>query len=116
MMPLAISGRRPAFSLLELVLATILMAVTISALVAVFRPFANHSQTRAEEQLCELRREQLQLLVGSYQADYGRLPSSDMRELEASHLLGEALPRCPVDQRAFVLEQRSGLVLPHRHR
>lgn len=92
------------------------MAMAILTVIAtVTVKYVNQPVDRTKLQAYDLRVQQLEILAKQYQADYGRLPSSTMRELSDSRYLGEAIPFCPVDGRPLLLDIRTGTILPHAH-
>ena len=103
--------RRHGLTLLEIMLAMVILTV----MVAIVATYITQPSGRVKREACNLRSQQLQLLARQYQADYGTLPRRDMRELSDTRYLGEAIPSCPVDNRSYALDRRSGQVIAHNH-
>lgn len=101
---------RQGMSLIEIMLATVILSV---AAVAVMY-YVRQPTDRVKVAACDVRIEQLQVLSRQYQKDFGRVPNSNPRELTGDRYLGQPLPVCPVDGRAYRLD-RSGAVVPHNH-
>ncbi|MEZ6136222.1 MAG: prepilin-type N-terminal cleavage/methylation domain-containing protein [Pirellulaceae bacterium] len=102
-------AQRPGFSLVEVMLALVILTVVA---VSVLK-YTRQPGERVKQQACDLQIGQLQVLVEQYRADYRRLPSRDMQELSAHRYLGETLPVCPVDGRAFELNLANGQIVAH---
>jgi prepilin-type N-terminal cleavage/methylation domain-containing protein len=105
------STHRRGFSLVEVILATIVMAVIAVAVMN----FSHQPNDRVKKQACDAKIAELQLHVLQYQADYGQLPSANMAELADIRYLGQPLSNCPVDGSRFVLNRSTGLVVTHGH-
>lgn len=98
------SSHRPAFTLLEIMLAVIIVA-TVSALgIAHVRKPA----IGAHQNACNMHRELLQGHVDRYTATQDAAPSRDLRELVGADYIAGALPRCPSTAKAY--ELRGGIV------
>lgn len=104
-------NHRRGVSLIEVVLATVLLAVVA---VAVMR-FSQQPNDRVKIQACDARIAELQLLSLQYQADYGQMPGTTLSELTAARYLGQPVSVCPVDGRRFVLNRSTGLIVGHGH-
>lgn len=102
--------QRSGMSLMEIILATVILAVVAAAVMYYVRQPGERVKTAA----CDVRIEQLQVLTRQYQNDFGRTPSADLRELTGDRYLGQSLPICPVDGRAYRID-RTGSVMPHNH-
>ncbi len=102
---------RRGLTLLEIMLATILLA----AVAVVTMSYVQQPSERVKRESCNLRIQQLELLARQYQADCAKLPSSNLSELVAPRYLGEKLPMCPYDGRAYVFDSRTRTIAPHNH-
>jgi general secretion pathway protein G len=103
--------RRPGFSLLEAILAiTVMVAVGSISIYYLRRP-----NQQARQAACNMCREQIQGAVERFQVSNGRMPRTDLSDLRADpRLMPSGLPVCP-DDRPYLLDPRSGQVLPHTH-
>jgi competence protein ComGC len=103
--------QRVGLTLMEIVLALVILTVAAVVTMAYVRQPAD----RVKRESCNLRIQQLETLVLQYVADYGHQPSSNLSQLVSPRYLGERLPVCPVDGRAYVLDVRTGNLVPHSH-
>jgi general secretion pathway protein G len=103
--------QRVGLTLMEIVLALVIMTVAAVVTMAYVRQPAD----RVKRESCNLRIQQLETLVLQYVADYGRQPSTNLSQLVSPRYLGETLPVCPVDGRAYILDARTGNLVPHSH-
>ena len=103
--------QRSGVSLLEIILATVVLTVAAAIVMA----YVRQPSERVKREACNLRVEQLQLLVRQHAADTGSLPARDLRQLTAERYLGSPLPVCPLDGRAYGLDTRGGQIVPHGH-
>lgn len=96
--------RRRGFTLLEIMLAVIVVA-TVSALgiAHVRKPAAG-----AHQNACNMHREILQGLTDRYAEEQDAAPSRDLRELVGLDYVNGKLPRCPSTTQAY--ELRNGVV------
>lgn len=102
---------RRGLSLVEVVLATAILGVVAVTVVA----YVHQPAERVKRESCNLRIQQLNVLAKQYMADHGRWPNRNLRELTDARYLGEPIPRCPVDNRPFVFNRRTGEVVDHAH-
>jgi competence protein ComGC len=102
-----VEGLRPAFTLIEMLLALTVMVTLSVAVIA----FVRLPRSKASGQACELNRCQLQLFAEEYNRINGRWPSTNLRELGTSSY---SVPTCPVDGRPYSLD-RNGYVQSHNH-
>ncbi len=105
------SPRNRAVSLIEIILATVVLAVVSVAVLQ----FATMPGDRVKKQTCDAIIAELELLTEQYQTDTGALPSSNLAPLSGDRYLGHQLPTCPVDGRAYALDRRTAAVVPHAH-
>lgn len=105
------SALRRGLTLLEILLATIVLTVLATVVMA----YVRQPSERVKRASCDLRIQQLELHSRQYVSDHGRHPSSNLRELSDARYLGEPLPVCPVDGRAYRLDRRSGTIISHAH-
>jgi competence protein ComGC len=103
--------QRAALTLVEIVLALVILTVAAVVTMAYVRQPAE----RVKRESCNLRIQQLETLVLQYIADYGHQPSSNLSQLVSPRYLGETLPVCPLDGRAYLLDTRTGNIVPHSH-
>ncbi len=99
---------RKAFSLIEVVLATIVLAI-IGGIAA---KYAVQPRQKVGANACELQRVELQLQAELYRRTHGRPVSGLMTELSTS---GRSIPSCPVDGRSYQFNAATGKVIPHSH-
>jgi competence protein ComGC len=96
---------------MEIVLALVVLTVVAAVTMA----YVRQPGETVKREACNLRVQQLETLVLQYAADYGQRPSSNLSQLAAPRYLGENIPVCPVDGRAYTLDTRSGTIVPHNH-
>jgi prepilin-type N-terminal cleavage/methylation domain-containing protein len=102
-------SRRNAFTLLEIMLAVIIVATVATLGIAhVRKPAAD-----AHQNACNVHRELLQGLATRYTEEQDAAPSRDLRELVGLDYLNGTLPRCPSTAQAY--ELRSGVVACPTH-
>ena len=77
--------------------------------------FLHQPAERVKQKAYELHISQLDILSKQFQSDYGRWPSTNMRELKEGRYIGSPIPVCPVDRKPFVFDRRVGQVATHRH-
>lgn len=105
------SRRTSGLTVLEIVLAL----VVLSALAAATMSYVRQPAETVKREACNLRVGQLNTLILQYQADNRSLPSTNLSQLSTARYLGATLPVCPVDGRPYVLDTRTGQVVPHGH-
>ncbi len=99
---------RDAFSILEMIVALVIVVVLTTATIA----YVRQPRARISDQSCQLGKSELQLRVDEYLRINGRLPSVNLRELVTRT---SPLPICPVDGQPYQLDRTTGLVRAHVH-
>ncbi len=107
----SMTQRRSGLTLLEVMLAVVVLSVVAALTMA----YVRQPSDRVKRESCNLRIQQLELLTRQFQADFARLPSSNLRELADVRYLGENPPICPFDGRSYVLDTRTGSIVAHEH-
>ncbi len=89
------SSVRPprAFSLLELILAVVI----ISTVVAISLQYLRPTDEAARQRSCDVTRQSLQNNADRFFSVEGNWPSRDLREIATTTLAGDSLPLCPCD-------------------
>ena len=92
--------RRHAFTLLEIMLAVIIVATVAAIGIAHVRKPA----TGAHQNACNMHREMLQGQPERYTEEKDAAPSRDLRELVGLDYVNGKLPRCPSTAQAYELQ------------
>jgi len=88
------SVRRPrAFSLLEMILAVVI----ISTVAAVSLQYLRPTGEAARQRTCDVTRQLLQNYTDRYYSSAGSWPSRDLSEIATATFAGDSLPLCPCD-------------------
>ena len=92
-MPVSMRDRcRIGLTLIE-VMAALIVAATVAAIsLQYLRPAGEASKQRS----CDMTRAMLQNDARRYTETTGRMPSTDLRELETAAFAGPRMPTCPV--------------------
>ncbi len=104
-------GLRSGVTLIEVIMATALLTVIATTVLY----YSRQPGDRVKQHACDLHAERLEVNCQQYRLDYGVFPSSSMTELGSVRYLGESLPVCPVDGRAYIFESSTGKVIRHSH-
>ncbi len=106
----------PVRSFAGMTLLELVAALTIAATVAALGiHYLKPTGTVAHQRSCDLTRELLQNDCERYFDINGRLPRTDLRELQSSEFSGDPVPHCPSTGERYRLN-RSGRVECPAHR
>jgi len=96
---------RAGLTLVELIAALVIAAAVTAIGIAFLRPVSDTGKQRS----CDLTRQLLQNDAQRYVESTGRMPRSDLRELQTDQFSGTVLPSCPVTGQSYRLS-RTGTV------
>ena len=103
---------RPAFSLLE-----VLMAVTLMGIVAaVVMPRLTSHSTEARIHACHVYRGNIEIQAELWFRNRGVWPADDLADIgTTSRYFPDGLPTCPVDNSGYTISANTGRVIAHSH-
>ncbi len=98
---------RKAFSLIEILLAIVIIVTVIVATI----PYVMSSSQKVKTASCEMQSSELQIRADLYRRKYGKPVSSDLSEV----FTASESRVCPVDQEPFRYDLTTGKVIVHKH-
>lgn len=104
--------RRPAFSLLEVLLAVTLMGIVA----AVVMPRLTSHSTDARIHACHVYRGNIEIQSELWFRNRGVWPANDLTDIgTTARYFPDGLPKCPVDNSAYTISVNTGRVVTHSH-
>ena len=105
-------ARAGAFSLVELLIAVVLLGV----LAAIIIPRFIVSADEAKKNACAQNVARINQMVEKWHLDKGSWPSAEMVKIgKDPAYFPEGIPRCPVDGSKYLLHGETHRVAPHQH-
>jgi general secretion pathway protein G len=106
------SDNRGGFSLLELVMTVIILAV----IAAIVLPRFGTSSADAKSRGCEANRRNIEVQARLWYRTKGSWPATNLSDIGAnSSYLPEGLPTCPVDSSTYTIDATTHKITGHNH-
>jgi general secretion pathway protein G len=108
----AFNHQRPAFSLIEVLLAVTLMGIV--AAVVMPRLTSHSKDTRINA--CHVYRGNIEIQAELWFRNRGKWPAANLRNIgTTARYFPDGLPTCPVDGSRYTVDPNSGRVIGHDH-